>query len=46
MILNILFFTIKINKRQWTVSEVQQYEMLKQFEEENRNRQATVIRMY
>jgi uncharacterized protein (TIGR02413 family) len=46
MTLNILFFTIKINKRQWTTSEIQQYEILKQIEEENRNRQASVIRMY
>jgi uncharacterized protein (TIGR02413 family) len=46
MTLNILFFTIKINKRKMTSSEIHQYEMIKQIEEENRNRQATLYRIF
>jgi uncharacterized protein (TIGR02413 family) len=46
MTLNILFLTVTIKKRQMTEAEIQQYELLKQMEEENRNRQTTFIRMF
>jgi uncharacterized protein (TIGR02413 family) len=46
MTLNILFLTIKIKKRKMSTSEINQYEMIKQIEEENRNRQASLIRMF
>jgi uncharacterized protein (TIGR02413 family) len=46
MTLNILFFTIKINKRKMTSSEFHQNEMIKQIEEENRNRQATFMNLF
>lgn len=46
MTLNILFLTIKIKKRKMSITEINQYEMIKQIEEENRNRQASLIRMF
>lgn len=46
MTLNILFFTIRINKRKWSAEELKQHEMIKQIEEENRSRQASMMRMF
>jgi uncharacterized protein (TIGR02413 family) len=46
MTLNILFLTIKIKKRKLTTTEINQFEMIKQIEEENRNRQTSLIRMF
>jgi uncharacterized protein (TIGR02413 family) len=46
MTLNILFFTIKINKRTISAEEFRHNEMIKQIEEENRNRQANMMRMF
>jgi uncharacterized protein (TIGR02413 family) len=46
MTLNILFLTVTIKKRKMTETEIQQYELIKRMEEENRNRQTTLIRMF
>lgn len=46
MTLNILFFTIKINKRKMSASDIYQYEMIKKIEEENRMRQASISRLF
>jgi uncharacterized protein (TIGR02413 family) len=46
MTLNILFLTVTIKKRKMTEAEIQQYELIKRMEEENRNRQTTLIRMF
>jgi uncharacterized protein (TIGR02413 family) len=40
MTLNILFFTITINKRQMTLEEIRHNEMVEKMVEENKNRQA------
>jgi uncharacterized protein (TIGR02413 family) len=46
MTLNILFFTIIIKKREMSLQDVQQYELVKQLEEEQRNRQASLPRIF
>jgi uncharacterized protein (TIGR02413 family) len=46
MTLNILFFTIIIKKREMSLQDVQQYELFKQLEEEQRNRQASLPRIF
>lgn len=40
MTLNILFFTITINKRQMSLEEIRHNEMVEKMIEENKNRQA------
>lgn len=40
MILNILFFTITINKRKMSLEEISHNEMVEKMVEENRSRQA------
>ena len=42
MTLNILFFTITINKRQMSLEEIRHNEMVNQLIEENRSRQAMI----
>jgi uncharacterized protein (TIGR02413 family) len=42
MTLNILFFTITINKRKMSVEEIRHSEMVNQLIEENRSRQAMI----
>jgi uncharacterized protein (TIGR02413 family) len=46
MTLNILFFTVSINKRKITEREMIQYEMVNKLEEENRYRQATFLHLF
>lgn len=46
MTLNIFFLTVTIKKRIMTPKEIQQYELIKQIEEENRNRQTTFMHMF
>jgi uncharacterized protein (TIGR02413 family) len=46
MTLNILFFTITIKKREMSPQDIQQYEMIKRMEEEQRNRQASYPRIF
>jgi uncharacterized protein (TIGR02413 family) len=46
MTLNILFFTIKISKRTISPEEIRHNEMIKQIEEDNRNRQASMMRVF
>lgn len=46
MTLNILFFTVTINKRKMSEKEYNHYEMIKKIEEENKNRQASFIRLF
>lgn len=42
MTLNILFFTITINKRKMTMEEIRHNEMVNKMIEENRSRQAMI----
>ena len=42
MTLNILFFTITINKRKMSLEEIRHNEMVEKMIEENRNRQAMI----
>lgn len=46
MTLNILFLTIKINKRIKSAKELMQHEMIRKIEEENRERQAKFPHMF
>ncbi|MGA9228241.1 MAG: YrzI family small protein [Mesobacillus sp.] len=42
MTLNILFFTITINKRKMSMEEIRHNEMIEKMIEENRSRQAMI----
>lgn len=46
MTLNILFLTITIKKRKYTVEEMLHHEMVKKIHEENRDRQFSVYRPF
>lgn len=46
MTLNILFFTITIKKRHMTVEEAEHNQMVEKMLEENKVRQATIMRQF